>query len=94
MPGKWINVENLAKELAVSRTPVWQALKDLEKEGLVTHEHGKGIRMVQMTLQMAWDLYTVRGVLEGLAAKIIGQIVDILLQMKNKVTIMKKSSPC
>ena len=42
-PGKWINVESLAKELAVSRTPVWQALKDLEKEGLVTHEHGKGL---------------------------------------------------
>jgi DNA-binding GntR family transcriptional regulator len=69
-PGKWINVENLAKELAVSRTPVWQALKDLEKEGLVTHEHGKGIRMVQMTLEMAWDLYTVRGVLEGMAASL------------------------
>jgi DNA-binding GntR family transcriptional regulator len=69
-PGKWINVESLAKELAVSRTPVWQALKDLEKEGLVTHEHGKGIRMVQMTLEMAWDLYTVRGVLEGLAASL------------------------
>jgi len=34
-PGKWINVESLAKELEVSRTPVWQALKDLEKEGLV-----------------------------------------------------------
>ena len=67
-PGKWINVENLAKELAVSRTPVWQALKDLEKEGLVTHEHGKGIRMVQMTLEMTCDLYTVRGVLEGMAA--------------------------
>ena len=68
MPGKWINVESLAKELAVSRTPVWQALKDLEKEGLVAHEHGKGIRMVQMTLEMAWDLYAVRGVLEGMAA--------------------------
>ena len=67
-PGKWINVESLAKELAVSRTPVWQALKDLEKEGLVTHEHGKGIRMVQMTLEMTCDLYTVRGVLEGMAA--------------------------
>ena len=69
-PGKWINVEGLAKELAVSRTPVWQALKELEKEGLVTHEHGKGIRMVQMTLEMAWDLYAVRGVLEGMAASL------------------------
>jgi DNA-binding GntR family transcriptional regulator len=75
-PGKWINVESLAKELAVSRTPVWQALKDLEKEGLVTHEHGKGIRMVQMTLEMAWDLYTVRGVLEGMAASLASEKIS------------------
>ncbi len=75
-PGKWINVESLAKELAVSRTPVWQALKDLEKEGLVNHVHGKGIRMVQMTLEMAYDLYTVRGLLEGLAANLATERIN------------------
>ncbi|MBW1706920.1 MAG: GntR family transcriptional regulator [Deltaproteobacteria bacterium] len=69
-PGKWINVESLAKELEVSRTPVWQALKDLEKEGLVTHKPKQGIRMVQMTLEMAHDLYTVRGLLEGMAGRL------------------------
>lgn len=69
-PGKWINVESLAKELEVSRTPVWQALKDLEKEGLVTHTPKQGIRMVQMTLEMAHDLYTVRGLLEGMAGRL------------------------
>ena len=72
-PGKWINVEHLSKELNVSRTPVWQALKDLEQEGLVTHTHGKGIRMARMTLEMAGDLYTVRGPLEGLAASLAAQ---------------------
>lgn len=69
-PGKWINVESLSKELEVSRTPVWQALKDLEKEGLVTHTPKQGIRMVQMTPEMAHDLYTVRGLLEGLAGRL------------------------
>jgi DNA-binding GntR family transcriptional regulator len=91
-PGKWINVESLAKELAVSRTPVWQALKDLEKEGLVNHVHGKGIRMVQMTLEMAYDLYTVRGLLEGLAASLATERVtreslrrmDAILKKQNK----------
>jgi len=69
-PGKWINVESLAKELQVSRTPVWQALKDLEKEGLVTHTPKQGIRMVEMTLEMAHDLYKVRGLLEGMAGRL------------------------
>lgn len=75
-PGKWINVESLAKELEVSRTPVWQALKDLEKEGLVTHAPKQGIRMAQMTLEMAHDLYTVRGLLEGMAGRLAAEIIS------------------
>ena len=63
-------MESLAEELEVSRTPVWQALKDLEKEGLVTHTPKQGIRMAQMTLEMAHDLYTVRGLLEGMAGRL------------------------
>ncbi len=68
-PGKWINVERLAKDLGVSRTPVWQALKNLENEGLVNHVPNRGIRMAQLTLEMAHDLYVVRGLLEGLAGR-------------------------
>ena len=75
-PGKWINVESLAKELEVSRTPVWQALKDLEKEGLVTHTPKQGIRMVQMTPEMAHDLYTVRGLLEGMAGRLTAEKIS------------------
>lgn len=91
-PGKWINVESLAKELAVSRTPVWQALKDLEKEGLVTHEHGKGIRMVQMTLEMARDLYTVRGVLEGQAASLAAEKIISDARLRRMELIIEKQA--
>jgi len=69
-PGKWINAERLAKDLGVSRTPVWQALKNLEKEGLVTYVPKRGMRMTQMTPEMARDLYQVRGLLEGLAVRL------------------------
>jgi DNA-binding GntR family transcriptional regulator len=75
-PGKWINVERLAKDLGVSRTPIWQAMMDLEKEGLVEHIPKQGIRMAQMTLQMASDLYTVRGLLEGLAGRLAAENTD------------------
>lgn len=74
--GGWINVEQLAKELGVSRTPVWQALKDLEAEGLVFHEPNRGIRMAQMTPQMAMDLYQVREGLEALAARLTAERAD------------------
>lgn len=75
-PGKWINVERLAKDLGVSRTPIRQAMMDLEKEGLVEHIPKQGIRMAEMTLQMAYDLYTVRGLLEGLAARLAAENMD------------------
>lgn len=68
--GRWINVEKLSKELGVSRTPVWQALKDLEQQGLVTHLPNRGIRMAEMTPRMAADLYQVREGLEALAASL------------------------
>lgn len=76
LPGKWINVERLAKDLGVSRTPVWQAMMDLEKEGLVEHIPNQGIRMAEMTLQMAYDLYTVRGLLEGMAGRLAAENTD------------------
>ena len=75
-PGKWINIERLAKDLGVSRTPVWQALKVLESEGLVKHVPNQGIRMASMTLEMAHDLYLVRGLLEGLASKLAAERID------------------
>lgn len=73
--GTWINTERLADELGVSRTPVWQALKELETEGLVRHEPNRGIRMVEMTPEMALDLYQVRGELEAMAAKLAAGLV-------------------
>ena len=75
-PGKWIDVERLAKDLGVSRTPVAQALKKLESEGLVTHVPNQGIRMASMTMDMAHDLYRVRGVLEGMAGRLAAVGID------------------
>ncbi len=74
--GIWINVEELTKELGVSRTPIRQAMKQLEAEGLVTHIPHRGIRMAEMTLEMARDLYQVREVLEGLAAGLAAEKIS------------------
>jgi DNA-binding GntR family transcriptional regulator len=72
-PGARINVEGLSKELGVSRTPVWEAVRRLEMEGLVENIPYRGVFMVEMTLHRALELYQVREVLEGLAGRLAVQ---------------------
>jgi len=69
-PGSRLNVEELAKEFGVSRTPIWEAVRRLEQEGLVQNIPNRGVFMVEMTLPMALQLYQVREMLEGLAGRL------------------------
>ena len=69
-PGSRLNVEELTKELGVSRTPIWEAVRRLGQEGLLKNIPNRGVFMMEMTLPMALQLYQVREVLEGLAGKL------------------------
>ena len=68
-PDSYINVEKLTHELGVSRTPIWEAIRRLEQEGIVVHTPHKGVKVRALTRQMALELYVVREALEGLAAR-------------------------
>ncbi len=68
-PGGRLNIEQIAKELGVSRTPVWEAVAQLEREGLVTSVPHRGVYMAVLTHQDAQDLYELRQVTEALAAR-------------------------
>ncbi|HMK66563.1 MAG TPA: GntR family transcriptional regulator, partial [Thermodesulfobacteriota bacterium] len=48
----------------------------LEEEKLVRHIPNRGVSLMEMTLPMALDLYQVRGVLEGQAARLAAGIMD------------------
>lgn len=68
-PGSYINVEQLTQELEVSRTPIWEAIRRLEQEGIVVHTPPhKGVCVRELTKDMALELYKVREALECLAA--------------------------
>lgn len=60
---------NIGKELGVSRTPVREALRQLELEGLVTIIPNKGAYVTGITQKDVRDIYRVRGVLEGMCAR-------------------------
>lgn len=59
----------LGKELGVSRTPVREALRQLELEGLVTIIPNKGAYVTGITKKDIRDIYQIRSLLEGLCVK-------------------------
>jgi len=69
-PGSRINVEELARKLGASRTPIWEAIRKLEQEGLVRNVPNRGVFLVELTREDAAELYAVREVLEGMAARL------------------------
>ena len=61
--------KTIGDELGVSRTPVREALRQLELEGLVTIIPNKGAYVVGISKEDIQDIYESRSRLEGLCAK-------------------------
>ncbi len=61
--------KTIGDELGVSRTPVREALRQLELEGLVTIIPNKGAYVVGFSAQDIHDIYEIRSLLEGLCAR-------------------------
>jgi DNA-binding GntR family transcriptional regulator len=69
-PGSRITVDNLARELGVSQTPIREALGRLEMEGLVIKTHLVGYSAApQLNRQQFEELYELRLLLEPAAAR-------------------------
>jgi len=70
--GERLRSEALATELNVSRTPVREALRKLEAEGLVAHA-GSHLVVRAITEQDLTELFYVREALEGMAARLAAE---------------------
>lgn len=76
-PGSRITVDNLARELNVSQTPIREALGRLEGEGLVIKTHLIGYSAAQQISRHRFDeLYDLRLLLEPEAAARAGRQMD------------------
>ncbi|MCE3551831.1 GntR family transcriptional regulator [Pseudonocardia sp. RS11V-5] len=72
-PGTWLRQEQLAAELGVSRTPLREALRSLEQDGLVRLTPGQGARVVTGDLPTLLAAYELRAVVDGLAARLAAE---------------------
>lgn len=71
--GERLLEDQLAHELDVSRNPVREALQALATEGFVVIEPRRGARVASVSSERAIELFEVREVLEGLAARLAAQ---------------------
>ncbi len=69
LPNEELKEKNIGDELGVSRTPVREALRQLELEGLITIIPNKGAYVVGLTQKDIRDIYEMRILLEGLCAR-------------------------
>ena len=75
IPGQKISYGDLAKRLKMSTTPVIQALKRLEYQGLVRHEPNRGYYTENISLKEIIEIYEFRELIEtSLLPKTISKI--------------------
>lgn len=75
-PGQRVPELELCAWLKVSRTPVREALRRLQSDGMLEHAPGGGLSVAQHDLRAVAELYDVRESLEGTAAALAARGAD------------------
>lgn len=79
-PGKQLNESQLTEELGVSRTPLREALLQLEFEGLLRSTPGKGFSVAPLEQEEMEELFDVGIELESLALRLAEGLDDDKLE--------------
>ncbi len=70
-PGEHLRENALAEQMSVSRSPIREALRQLEQEGLIVSIPNQGSFIKQFDEKDVQEIFTLRAVLENLACEII-----------------------
>jgi DNA-binding GntR family transcriptional regulator len=68
-PGARLLQDDLAERLQVSSTPVREALRQLETEGILQSSPNRGVRVAEVDLRAVHEIYLIRADLESLATR-------------------------
>ncbi|EGO64991.1 GntR family transcriptional regulator [Acetonema longum] len=90
-PGEILLEGKLADELGVSRTPVREAIRLLEMEGLVETAPKKGTVVLGISSKDVQDIFAIRQLLEGLAARLAAERLtgDELKELQKTYDLME-----
>ena len=87
--GEELVESSIGKELGISRTPVREAIRQLELEGLVQLVPNKGAVVTGLSEKDVRDIYLIRARLEGLAARMAAKNItpELLDAMEETVVL-------
>lgn len=68
-PGDRLVERDLCEQLAVSRTSLREALRELQAVGVLTHTENRGLAVVVLTPEDAQNAYRLRAIVEALAVE-------------------------
>jgi DNA-binding GntR family transcriptional regulator len=77
-PGRRIMEQAVAAEFAVSRGPVREALRLLEKDGLVTILPRRGAQVTNLSIAEVREIFDIRAMLNGLRDRLVAEDPDHL----------------
>ncbi len=76
-PGALLDLNAIAAEIGISRTPLRDALLQLESEGFVEILPRRGVRVAELTLERVRDNYQLLGALEATAMREVRLRLDV-----------------
>lgn len=93
-PGTRLIESQMAKEMGISRFPIREALRALEREGLVVIQPFKGAHVSEVSQQEILELYSLRRVLEEFAIRLLMQGVDQkkIAALEKIITAMRQAA--
>jgi DNA-binding GntR family transcriptional regulator len=92
-PGTRLGEDEICQEYHVSRSPVREAFRALEADGLVVRSARRGVRVTPMGRRDLREVYACRVMLEGLAARdaAINATADDLARLRSLVELMTQA---
>jgi len=70
LPGERLTENRLVEQFGASRTPIREALRQLETEGMLTFERNRGITVTKLSAQQVDEIYNISAILVSYAVRL------------------------
>jgi DNA-binding GntR family transcriptional regulator len=74
LPGERLIEVSLVKDFKTSRSPIREAIGQLEAEGLITREKNRGISVSKLSIKQVEEIYSIRELLESYATRLMAEM--------------------